>query len=134
VIAIRPTTASWTFRVSSTETIDVKRTQFAIAPATAKTNHSMQGSTADPGLIAHWATPNVSETSSWLSKYVLLSRVRKLSNLLSTDLPSRADFEKGPPEELKHKIDALFTKKIAQTKAACREARKFLQWPDGLAA
>eukprot|EP00435_Cladocopium_sp_Y103_P021272 s390_g5.t1 len=74
VIAIRPTTAAWNFRVSSTETIDVKRTQFAIAPATAKTNHSMQGSTADPGLIAHWATPNVSETSSWLSKYVLLSR------------------------------------------------------------
>lgn len=93
------TTASWTFRASSTETIDVKRTQFAIAPATAKTNHPMQGSTADPGLIAHWATPSVSETSSWLSKYVLLSRVRKLSNLLSTDLPSWADFEEGPPEE-----------------------------------
>jgi hypothetical protein len=87
VVAIRPTTTSWTFKTSSKENIEVKRTQFAIAPATAKTNHSLQGSTADPGLIAHWATPSVSETSSWLSKYVILSRVRRLSCLLSTDLP-----------------------------------------------
>ena len=107
----------------------MKRTQFAIAPATAKTNHSLQGSTADPGLIAHWATPSVSETSSWLSKYVILSRVRRLSCLLSTDLPFRAEFEAGPPEDLKEKINGLFERKIKRTKIACKQARQFLNWP-----
>ena len=40
----------------------------------------MQGTTADPGMVAYWMFPlRRSETIQWLIVYVMLSRPRSLS-------------------------------------------------------
>ena len=129
VLAVRPTSGKWNCKLGDA-TLAVKRFQFPLAPAQAKTCHSIQGSTCDPGMVGHFTTPpQLGESSVWLTVYVLLSRVRNLRSLLSTDLPSRTFFERGPPQELRSRIDSMFQQRVEQTVDTCKAARKFLGWP-----
>ena len=129
IVAIRPTTCKWEAKLGE-ENLAVRRTQFALAPALVKTIHSTQGTTAQPGLIAHWSLPATLPASSvWLSHYVLMSRVRSLHDLLSVGLPSREALERGPPTDLRDRINNLFEAKIATTHLAATNARHFLNWP-----
>ena len=94
--------------------------------------YGLQGATADPGLIAHWAMPSrASHDLKWLIAYVLLSRVRGLDCLASFGLSEkiREIIESGPPEELIGTFDKLFAEKAAATRLAAREARRLLDWP-----
>ena len=89
----------------------------------------MQGKTAEPGLIAHWTfPPALSKESIWLAYYVILSRPTGLAYLLSFGLPSRDIIEGGPPDEITASFKKFFTKKIADTKAACARAREDMGW------
>ena len=129
VVAIRPCTAKWEATLKK-EKLSVQRTQFALAPALVKTIHSVQGSTTEPGLIGHWKLPSkLGPSAAWLTRYVLLSRVRSLSALLSVGLPTRAEMEAGPPADLRDRLNDLFEHKIASTYKAAAAARAALCWP-----
>ena len=130
VVAIVPTSAKFQATIKK-EKVSVQRHQIPLAPAQVKTIHSMQGSTADPGLIAHWnLPPQLGEASTWLSRYVLLSRVRSLQCLLSLSLPNRKQFESGPPDDLRQRLHEMFHSKIQATHQAAKEARQMLGWPE----
>ena len=87
----------------------------------------MQGTTADPGMVAYWFFPQrCSQTVKWLIVYVMLSRPRSLATLKSVGLTDkvREVIEQGPPEELVATFDNLFDRKIKDTKAFAVEAAK----------
>ena len=65
--------------------------------------YGLQGTTADPGLVAHWTVPKrMSPDVHWLLVYVVLSRVRSLDSLVSFDFSDalRKVIERGPPTML----------------------------------
>ena len=85
----------------------------------------MQGTTADPGMVAYWMFPlRCSETIQWLIVYVMLSRPRSLSQLKSVNLTTkiREIIEGGPPEDLVDNFHSLFSEKIEATRKLARDA------------
>ena len=105
-------------------------TQLNVLPRKQCTLHGVQGKTADPGFIVHWAfPPGLRKESLWLAYYVSLSRPRSFGQLLSHGLPDRSIIESGPPEQIAKAFDELFADKIATTKIACAKARQALGWP-----
>ena len=90
----------------------------------------MQGKTAEPGFIAHWTFPvGLAKESKWLGYYVILSRPRRFSCLLSHGLPDREIIEGGPPEAIASAFETFFAEKIAATKRSCAQARAAMGWP-----
>ena len=73
----------------------------------------------------------LSKESLWLAHYVILSRPRRLANLLSHGLPGRAVLERGPPASISDAFQRLFAEKILETNLACQAARRKLNWPQG---
>ena len=93
--------------------------------------YGLQGTTADPGLVAHWTAPKrMSPDVHWLLVYVALSRVRSLSSLVSFDFSDtlREVIERGPPDNCVGSFDRLFGDKVQATRQAAREARQQLGW------
>ena len=89
--------------------------------------YSMQGTTADPGLVAYWFFPQrCSDTIRWLIVYVMLSRPRSLAALKSVNLTKqiRDIIEQGPPEDLVANFDKLFHAKIEETWELARQAAR----------
>ena len=65
----------------------VSRTQIPLMPAQAVPLYSMQGTTADPGLVAYWFFPQrCTDTIRWLIVYVMISRPRSPASLKSVNL------------------------------------------------
>ena len=97
-------------------------------PARVVPLYSMQGTTADRGLVAYWCFPDFgSETVKWLIVYVMLSRPRSLDTLRSVGLVQqeqriRALIEGGAPDDLVQSFHDLFGKKINATKQFARQA------------
>ena len=88
---------------NKTKYVNVHRKQFPLMPALATPLYAMQGTTADPGMLAYWFFPQrCSPTVKWLIVYVMLSRRRSLATLTSIALTDkvRAIIEQGPPEDL----------------------------------
>ena len=113
------------------EYMKVKRFQLPLAPANALSLYSMQGMTADPGLIAHWVIPQrLTDDIKWLIVYVLLSRVRSLSRLRSVGLSNkvRSIIEGGPPAILAENFEKLFRHKIVATTKAAQASKAALGW------
>ena len=103
----------------------MQRTQFPLTPAPAMPLYSMQGTTADPGMVAYWFFPQRSSpTVKWLIVYVMLSRPRSLATLISVGLTDkvRAIIEQGPPEDLVATFHKLFDEKIKTTKTRATKA------------
>ena len=99
--------------------------------STASTLHTLQGTTAEPGLIFHWNLPNtLSKELRWLAVYVALSRPPSLAQLRSVGLSTaiRRIIEAGPPEGLVGRFAALFDEKIERTNAAAQAAMEELGW------
>ena len=112
---------------NKTTYVSVQRKQFPLTPALAMPLYSMQGTTADPGMVAYWFFPQrCSPTVKWLIVYVILSRPRSLATLTSVGLTDkvRAIIEQGPPEELVATFHKLFDGKIKETKAMAAQAAK----------
>ena len=96
-------------------------------PAAAVSLYSMQGTTADPGLVAYWFFPQrCSDTVRWLIVYVMLSRPRSLATLKSVNLTKqiRNIIVQGPPEDLVANFDRLFREKIDATMELARKAAR----------
>ena len=117
-MAIRPMTYTFKHFYSPAEKakyVMVARTQIPLMPAAALSLYSMQGTTADPGLVAYWFFPQrCTETIRWLIVYVMLSRPRSLATLKSVNLTRqiRDIIEKGPPEDFVANFDKFFSEKI----------------------
>ena len=112
---------------NKTKYVSVQRKQFPLTPALAMPLYSMQGTTADPGMVAYWFFPQrCSPTVKWLIVYVILSRPRSLATLTSVGLTDkvRAIIEQGPPEQLVATFHKLFDGKIKETKAKAAQAAK----------
>ena len=110
--------------------IRMRRKQLPIMPARVVPLYSMQGTTADPGLVAYWCFPEFcSETVKWLIVYVMLSRPRSLATLRSVGLAQqeskiRGLIEGGAPGDLVQSFHDLFGEKIVATKQFASEAAK----------
>ncbi len=130
VMAIRPRPCTFKYFYSPTEKakyVIVSRTQIPLMPAAAVPLYSMQGTTADPGLVAHWFFPQrCSDTVRLLIVYVMLSRPRSLATMKSVNLTKqiRAIIEQGPPEDLVANFDRLFREKVKETRELAREAAR----------
>ena len=97
-------------------------------PAPAMPLYSMQGTTADPGMVAYWVFPQrCSSTIKWLIVYVMLSRPRCLASLQSVGLTEKVRniIEEGPPEDLVSSFRKLFQEKIEATKAEAIRAAEY---------
>ena len=84
-------------------TLNVRRKQLPMTIKTASTLHTLQGVTADPGLIYHWKFPSCFiEELRWLATYVALSRPPSLSQLISIGMPDelRGVIQGGPPPSI----------------------------------
>ena len=131
-VLVEPITRAWTYTDPNTGTnLDVSRTQLPLMPYHACPLYSLQGATCDPGLIAHFTMPRRADDDiKWLIVYVLLSRVRSLSNLRSIGLTKkiRRIIEGGPPSMLAENFEKLFRKKIGDTKSAAEAAKAALRW------
>ena len=111
--------------------VNVARRQLPLGPARVLPLYSMQGMTAEPGLVAHWTfPPRLDYDIKWLICYVILSRVPSLPQLMSIGLSDkiRAIIEGGPPDSLVQAFNTLFQDKAEQTLAAALEARRRLGW------
>ena len=103
VMAILPLSRTFKHFYSSAEKtkyVIISRTQIPLMPAQAVPLYSMQGTTADPGLVAYWFFPQrCTDTIRWLIVYVMLSRPRSLATLKSVNLTKqiRDIIEQGPP-------------------------------------
>ena len=93
--------------------------------------YAMQGSTAEPGMIAHWVIPRrMPADIKWLVVYVMLSRPRSLTTLKSFGLTTeiRRIIEGGPPQELLASFKHAFGSKPEQTKSKAQQALIELGW------
>ena len=132
VFAVEPLKRKWKFENPSTDSyMFVWRLQLALVPEKAASLYSMQGTTADPGLVAHWVIPKrLSPDIKWLIVYVMLSRGRSLAKLRSVGLSSqiRDIIEAGPPEEVLNNFETLFRTKIQVTEMVAKAAAAELGW------
>ena len=89
MLAITPQASPWKFKqTAGGPAVEVSRTQLPVLPPKYGTLHSVQGKTADPGLILHWTFPlGLSKESLWLAYDVSLSRPRSFDQLLSHVMP-----------------------------------------------
>ena len=91
----------------------------------------MQGTTATPGLVAHWVLPpRVASGIKWLICHVTLSRVPSLRQLVSIGLSEkiREILESGPPEDLAQTFTTLLAQKMEDTRVAAEQAKQRLGW------
>ena len=96
-------------------------------PAPAVPLYSMQGTTADPGLVAYCFFPQrCTDTIRWLIVYVMISRPRSLATLKSVNLTKqiRDIIEQGPPNDLVANFDQLFHDQIEETRTLARQAAR----------
>lgn len=133
LLQLRPKKATWYYTDDKEKyASSVDRVQLPIMPVQACPLYGLQGTTADPGLCAHWAMPrNMDADLKWLLVYVMLSRLRSLACLASFGLNPkiREIIERGPPEMLVGNFERLFSKKARATRIAARKAREALGWP-----
>ena len=96
---------------------------------TASTLYTLQGSTATPGLIYHWRTPNrLTRLMKWVAAYMALSRVRSLREFRSIgiSIAIRELIDEGPPEGMQTRFLDLFREKALETEEAVQAALKEL--------
>ena len=130
VFAVKPISRTWKYELPECKGhfVKIRRKQLPIMPARVVPLYSMQGTTADPGLVAYWCFPDFcSETVRWLIVYVMLSRPRSLKALRSVGLAQqdakiRGLIEGGAPEDLVQSFQDLFGEKILATKNFARQA------------
>jgi hypothetical protein len=133
VFAVQPLSKSWKYDGPELkgQFINVSRRQLPLAPARVLPLYSMQGMTAEPGLVAHWVLPSrLDHDIKWLICYVILSRVPSLKQLVSIGLTDkiREIIEGGPPEGIVQTSSTLFADKIEKTHADALEAKRRLGW------
>ena len=107
------------------------RLQLPLVIANASTLYTLQGATAEPGLIFHWRFPaKLSKEMRWLTVYMALSRVRTLEQFWSIGLRDtvKTFINDGPPCGMLGRFVSMFEEKIAATEIAADAAMSELGW------
>ena len=144
IIAVSPTLASEPFYLDvevaivgapehKSKIIKVKATrqQVPLVIQNASTLYTLQGATADPGLIFQWHFPaKLSREMRWLTVYMALSRVRSLEQFRSLGLQEtlKALINDGPPSGMLSRFALLFDEIAAATDIAADAAMIELGW------
>ena len=113
--------------------VRARREQVPLTIVLASTLYTLQGTTAEPGLIYYFrAPPRLSTVLKWITCYMALSRVRSLSELRSVGLtPSiRELIDLGPPEGFLARFLKVFENHIPRTHQAVEDALRELGWDD----
>ena len=111
----------------------VQRRQVPMTIKAASTLHTLQGVTAEPGLIFHWRFPRFfSEELRWLATYVALSRPPSFKQLISIGIPDslRDIIEGGPPEGILSRFAAMFNDVEQETRLRASELPARLGWTE----
>ena len=137
-VAVEPQLARRSFiievQIPGTDTsfnMQVQRRQLPMTIRTASTIHTLQGATANPGLIFHWKFPRFfSAELRWLATYVALSRPPSLAQLISVGLPDdlRKIIEDGPPDGILSRFNDMFKDKEEATHIRAAEVMRELGW------
>ena len=93
--------------------------------------YTLQGATADPGLIFHWRfSTKLSKEMRWLTVYTALSRVRSLEQFRSIGSMDTVKklINDGPPSGMLSRFALLFDEKGAATDIAADKALSELGW------
>ena len=109
------------------------REQVPVAIATATTLYTLQGTTATPGLIFHFRSPQrLSKLMKWISTYMALSRVQSLREFRSIGISTaiRDLINEGPPPGMLTRFKHLFQEKAEVTEKLMQEALRELHWMD----
>ena len=102
----------------------------------ASTLQTLQGTTAEPGLIFHWRFPRFfCEELRWLATCVALSRPPSLAQLISVGIPAgqaslRGIIEGGPPEGILSRFATMFQECEEETARRAAELLRDLGWLD----
>ena len=132
VVLVKPVNVTWFFQSpTSKSAVKVQRWQLPLVYGRCCPLYSMQGVTATPGLIAHFAMPrSASPAIKFLITYVLLSRVRSLDALRTLGLSNEVleIIERGAPQELVGTFHKMFDAKIEETQKDAQIARQKLNW------
>ena len=111
--------------------VKATRLQLPLVIANASTLYTLQGATAEPGLIFHWRFPaKLSKEMRWLTVYMALSRVRTLEQFRSIGLRDTVKtlINDGPPCGMLGRFVSMFEEKIAATEIAADAAMSELGW------
>ena len=111
--------------------VKASRMQLPLVIQNASTLYTLQGATADPGLIFHWRFPAMlSKEMRWLTVYMALSRVRSLSHFRSIGLKDTMKelINAGPPAGMLDRFSLLFDEKASATNVAAEAAMTELGW------
>ena len=113
--------------------VRARREQIPLTIVTASTLYTLQGTTAEPGLVYYFQTPRrLSKVMKWIACYMALSRVRSLSSLRSIGLTKevRELIDLGPPDGFLTRFLKVFEDKIANTQKAVDDVFAELGWND----
>ena len=136
-VALEPFEGNWKWRQKvchddgryCTIPIDLTRRQIPFAPQGDFTHFGIQGKSADTGMTAYLhKTTDMSEGDLFLGAYTLLSRARKLEDLLISGLPDRDFLEAGPDESIKARVLSLEARSVRDI-AVADAAVLALNWP-----
>ena len=136
-LAVEPQLSIRSFKIpivmpdNTTYEVRVQRKQLPLTIKTASTLQTLQGTTAEPGLIFHWTFPRFySEEMRWLATYVALSRPLSLAQFLSVDMPPtlRSILEGGPPEGIISRFNEMFAENEQFTAEKAKEMLQTLGW------
>ena len=111
--------------------LKVQRTQVPLTISNASTLQTLQGVTAEPGLICHWSFPRQqTQEHRWLATYVALSRPPSFKQLISVGLPKnlRDIIEDGPPEGILSRYAKMFEEIESSTHLHADELLKRFGW------
>ena len=108
-----------------TEKIEVIRWQFPLLHGMLRTAYSAQGLTLDGGVLVDLRRAGGLEDADWwLAIYVMLTRARKLKNLILLGFTEQVEelLRRGPPTYLRELTDKLETK-------AASTLERLQSWP-----
>ena len=125
-------TESWCSRARVLK-VRARREQVPLTIVMASTLYTLQGTTAEPGLIYYFRTPRrLEKVMKWIACYMALSRVRSLSELRSVGLTDsiRELIDLGPPDGYLTRFNKIFESKISQTHEDAEKILRELGWND----
>ena len=111
--------------------VKARREQLPLTITTASTIYTLQGTTAEPGLIYFFRTPRrVSKVQKWISCYMALSRVRSLQEFRSIGLTPaiRELIDDGPPEGFLSRFWEMFEDQVSNTQQQIEDVLRELGW------
>ena len=107
VFVLAPAVDYFSMTTTSQVTLQIRRVQFSVVPASARIVYNAQGEGFYAAVVDLARPPNMSEDVHWLASYVMLSRARTLEGLLILRLATRQQLSRGAPSYLVEAIDRL---------------------------